>query len=104
MNFDVGDLGNLFGSFFSGQHQAGQPQGPVTGSDLQYTIDLSFEDVLNGLNTRLMVQHEVACSQCKGKKVEPGHDMEDGERHINLSAEEADDGIGSHRRRAPEHR
>jgi molecular chaperone DnaJ len=75
INFDVGDLGNLFGSFFSGQ-QGAQPQGPVKGKDLQYTIDLGFEDVLNGLNTRLMVLHEVLCSRCKGKKVEPGHDME----------------------------
>ncbi|PIE31694.1 molecular chaperone DnaJ [candidate division KSB3 bacterium] len=76
VNFDVGDIGNLFGSFFSGQQSATKDQGPAQGKDLQYTIDLSFDDVLNGLNTRLMVQHDVLCSRCQGKKTEPGTTME----------------------------
>lgn len=75
VHFDAGDLGNLFGSFFSGQQQ--QPaQGPAKGKDLQYTIDLSFQDVLEGLNTQLMVQHDVVCTRCYGQKVEPGQSME----------------------------
>jgi molecular chaperone DnaJ len=76
MGFDIGDLGNIFGTFFGGQQQQGQNYDPVKGKDLQYTIDLSFEDVLNGLHTKIMVQHEVICSRCNGRKVEPGHKME----------------------------
>ena len=76
MGFDVGDLGNAFGSFFGGQQKSEQPRGPVKGKDLQYTIDLGFADVLNGLHTKIMVQHEVVCTHCNGKKAEPGHEME----------------------------
>ena len=76
INFDVGDLGNLFGSFFSGQQSSTHSKGPIDGKDLQYTIDLGFEDVLNGLHTRLMVQHDVTCSRCHGKKIETGYEME----------------------------
>ncbi len=75
MGFDVGDLGNLFGSFFGAQ-QSKQTQEPVKGEDLQYTMDLSFEDVLDGLNTKVMVQHAVLCKRCDGKKTEPGYKME----------------------------
>ena len=76
VGFDVGDLGNLFGSFFGGRQQTPQSQEPVEGKDIQYTIDLSFEDVLDGLNTKIMLQHTVTCAHCKGKKTEPGYELE----------------------------
>jgi len=76
MGFDLGDLGNLFGAFFGGQPRNEQPQGPEQGKDLQYTMDLSFQDVLNGLNTKIMVQHDVVCKVCGGKKTESGYDLE----------------------------
>ncbi|MBD3309326.1 molecular chaperone DnaJ [candidate division KSB3 bacterium] len=76
MGFDVGNLGDLFGSFFGGQQQSDQTYGPVQGQDIQYTMDLSFEDVLNGLNTKIMVQHDVVCKRCQGQMTEPGHEME----------------------------
>ncbi len=76
MGFDVGDLGNVFGSFFGGQQKPGQPRGPVKGKDLQYTINLGFDDVLNGLHTKILVQHDVPCKRCNGKKTEPGYSME----------------------------
>ncbi|PID57545.1 molecular chaperone DnaJ [candidate division KSB3 bacterium] len=69
-----GDLGDLFGSFFNGGQQA--EQGPVKGKDIQYTIDLSFQDVLDGLHTKLMVRHDVVCTRCHGRKVERGHALE----------------------------
>ena len=76
INFDADDFGNLFGSFFGGQARAANARQPIDGNDLQYTIDLGFEDVLNGLNTRLLVQHDVVCGQCNGRGSEPGHDLE----------------------------
>lgn len=75
MGFDVGNLGDVFGTFFGGQGQAAQ-RGPTRGKDLQYTIDLTFEDVMNGLSTKIMVQHDVPCSTCKGSKTEPGRALE----------------------------
>lgn len=75
MGFDLGDLGHLFGTFFGGQARSEQARGPEQGKDLQYLIDLSFQDVLNGLNTKIMVQHERACKTCGGKKTEAGHEL-----------------------------
>ncbi|GAK50623.1 chaperone protein dnaJ 2 [Candidatus Moduliflexus flocculans] len=75
-HINVDDLGGMFGSFFGGQQRAANMRQPIDGSDLQYTIDLSFQDVLNGLNTRLMIQHDAVCEHCSGKGAEPGHDLE----------------------------
>ncbi len=76
IGFDMGDLGNVFESFFGGQRKTSQPRGPVKGKDLQYTIDLGFDDVLNGLHMKIMVQHDVECTRCHGKKTEPGYSLE----------------------------
>jgi molecular chaperone DnaJ len=91
MGFDIGNLGDLFGTFFSGQQKTQQAQGPVQGKDLQYTIDLSFQDVLNGLHTKIMVQREIVCKVCKGKKTESGYDLEtcqhcQGTGQVNIAA------------------
>jgi molecular chaperone DnaJ len=75
MGFDIGNLGDVFGTFFGGQAKESQ-RGPIKGKDLQYTIDLTFRDVLNGLNTKIMVQHDVVCHTCQGKKTEPGYELE----------------------------
>lgn len=75
VGFDIGNLGDLFGSFFGGQGKTEQSRGPMPGKDLQYTIDLSFQDVLSGISTKIMVQHDIVCKTCSGKKTEPGHDL-----------------------------
>ncbi len=70
-----GNLGDVFGTFFGGQGKEAQ-RGPVRGKDLQYTIDLTFQDVMNGLSTKIMVQHDIQCKTCHGKKTAPGRDLE----------------------------
>ena len=91
VGFDIGNLGDLFGAFFSGQQKREQAQRPTQGNDLQYTIDLRFEDVLNGLHTKIMVQRDVVCKVCNGKKAEPGYELEtcphcQGSGQINMAA------------------
>jgi molecular chaperone DnaJ len=76
MGFDLGNLGDLFGTFFGSQSKHQQTQGPMQGRDLQYTIDLSFQDLLNGLSTKIMVQHDIVCKVCGGKKTESGYELE----------------------------
>ena len=77
MGFDLNDLGDAFGSFFGAQRAgSAQPEGPVKGKDLQYTIDLSFDDIMNGLHTPIMVRHTVPCPRCNGRKAEPGEELE----------------------------
>ena len=74
-NFDVGDLGdlygNLFGGGFGGRAQRARPQ-PVKGVDLETTVSLSFEDSLKGAEVKIPVEVTVACRTCGGSGAEPG--------------------------------
>jgi molecular chaperone DnaJ len=71
---DLGDLSDLLGGIFGGN----APRGGRTrsresrGRDVEVQINLSFEDSLKGLTTKIPVDLETACSVCKGTGAEPG--------------------------------
>jgi molecular chaperone DnaJ len=73
--FDLGDLGDLFGGLFGrgrgGRQQQQQPRGQ-RGADVEAQINLSFEDALRGLETRIPVETETACRECGGTGAKPG--------------------------------
>jgi molecular chaperone DnaJ len=75
--FDLGDLGNLgdiFGGLFgrgARQQQQQQPRGQ-RGADVEAHVNLSFEDSLRGLETRIPVEIETACRDCGGTGAKPG--------------------------------
>jgi len=72
---DLGDLGDLFGGFFGrggrGREQQTQQRG-MRGADLEVEVSLSFEDSLQGIETRIPVEVESPCSQCGGSGARPG--------------------------------
>jgi molecular chaperone DnaJ len=69
--FDFGDLfGNLFGGGGPGRAR-GRPQ-PQRGADIEAIVNLSFEDSLRGIETKIPVEVETACSRCGGTGAEPG--------------------------------
>lgn len=71
-NFDVGDLGDLFGGLFNrGTTRTRRPQ-PERGPDLEVPVNLSFEDSLRGLETKIPVDVTTACRECGGTGAEPG--------------------------------
>ncbi len=74
-NFDVGDLGDLgdiFGGIFGrGPGRAQQPRA-ARGADLEVQVNLSFEDSLGGIETRIPVEVETACRECGGSGAKPG--------------------------------
>ena len=76
INFDFGDLGlgDIFGSFFGGQ-TGGRGQRQARGNDVETTIEVTFEDAVFGTEVDLRLQLEDTCEHCKGKTVEPGHDL-----------------------------
>ena len=72
--FDLGDLGDLFGGLFGGgarQQQRRGPQ-PERGADLQTEVHLSFEDALKGVQVPVRAEVETACHTCGGSGAEPG--------------------------------
>lgn len=75
VNFDFDDLGlgDIFGSFFGGG--GGRSRGPARGSDVQTQLDLTFEQAVFGTEVDIDLNLNDTCEHCKGKTVEPGHDM-----------------------------
>src|SRR5689334_4720158 len=69
-NFDIGDLGDLFGGLFGGPGRRGgarvrQERG-TRGADIDVTVSLSFEDSLRGIETKIPVEVDTACRECGG--------------------------------------
>ena len=73
VNFDFGDLGDIFGSFFGGGPQ--RQRQPDRGRDLEVQIEVSFEDAVFGTERDIKLDIEDTCEHCKGKRAEPGHDL-----------------------------
>jgi molecular chaperone DnaJ len=75
INFDFGDLGlgDIFSSFFGGG--TGGQQRQSRGRDVETNLELSFEEAVFGTEAELKLNLDDICEHCKGKTVEPGHDM-----------------------------
>jgi molecular chaperone DnaJ len=75
-NVDLGDLGDLFGSMFSGGGVGGMGGAPRStaqrGRDLTYEVSLTFDEALSGLSTKVDVQRTENCAVCHGSGAAPG--------------------------------
>ena len=73
-NFDFGDLGDFLGGVFNRGGSTGQRQRQrgMRGADIEAEVRLSFEDSLRGVETRIPVEVETACSECGGTGAKPG--------------------------------
>ncbi|HSX17427.1 MAG TPA: molecular chaperone DnaJ [Patescibacteria group bacterium] len=67
------DLGDIFSNFFGGQQQ-GRPR-QNRGRDVEVNVDLSFEDAVFGTEKEIHLNIDDTCEHCKGKTVEPGHEL-----------------------------
>ena len=69
--FDLGNLGDLLGGMFGAGGRRASRQ-PMRGNDLETHVRISFEDSLQGVQVRVPVEVETACSVCHGTGAEPG--------------------------------
>src|SRR2546423_8204301 len=71
---DLGDLSDLFGGFVGGRAGRGGTRRaqPERGADVEVAVNVSFEDSLRGLETKIPVQVTTACRECGGTGAEPG--------------------------------
>ena len=70
--FDLSNLGDLLGGMFGGGGRRAASRQPIRGNDLEAHVRISFEDSLKGVQVRVPVEAETACSVCHGTGAEPG--------------------------------
>jgi molecular chaperone DnaJ len=71
-DFSDFDLGDIFGGMFGRGGGRQQPQRGQRGNDVEVEVRVSFEDALQGVQTTVPVQLELACHTCHGTGAAPG--------------------------------
>lgn len=72
------DFGDLFDEFFGGFGGFGRStnrrtrNAPRRGGDLQYSVDLTFEESIFGVEKEIEISRDEVCETCGGKGAEPG--------------------------------
>jgi molecular chaperone DnaJ len=64
---------DIFGDVFGGTGARQRGRGR-RGDDLQYTLDISFEEAANGIETKIDVPYAKRCETCAGTGAKPGTD------------------------------
>ncbi len=70
--FNIFDLFGGGGGGGQGGFGGGGRAAPVRGSDLTYVLNLSFDDALKGVTTKIAVDKNIQCPVCHGNGAEPG--------------------------------
>lgn len=68
---DFSGFGDIFDMFFGGGGRQ-DPNAPRQGTDLQYTITLTFEEAIFGKETDINIPKEENCKTCSGSGAKPG--------------------------------
>ena len=68
-----GGFEDIFESFFGGGGgRAANPNAPRQGDDLQYKINLTFEEAIFGVEKEIQYKREESCHTCGGNGAKPG--------------------------------
>lgn len=72
-----GDIfGDIFSEFFSGGTRAGTRRGTQRGADLQYNMEVSFQEAAFGHTTEIDIPRLETCDQCGGIGARSSKDVE----------------------------
>ena len=67
-----GGFEDIFSSFFGSGGRRQDPNAPRKGDDLQYRMNISFEDAVFGKETEIEIPKEENCDTCHGTGAKPG--------------------------------
>lgn len=70
-DFDFGGFGDIFDMFFGGAGGA-RARGPQRGQDLEYELEVDFEDAAFGVEEEIQIPRTETCSTCGGNGAKPG--------------------------------
>lgn len=72
-DFDIGDLGDLFGGLFGGGGaRAGTRSRPTRGADLETSVTISFDEAMSGVTVPVRIEGPAPCETCGGSGAAPG--------------------------------
>jgi len=82
--FDFGGLGDIFESFFGnpfgssgfGRRSSGSKTGPQRGADLNYGIEITFEEAAFGTEKEISLNRRAVCNACNGTGAKQGTGIE----------------------------
>ena len=70
---DFTNFADIFGDLFGfGRQNTRQRNAPRRGADLQYRLDLTFEEAVFGIDKEIEITRDELCSTCGGSGAEPG--------------------------------
>ena len=73
INFDFGDLGDIFGDLFGGGVRSRtRTTRSRAGADIEAAVQVTFEEAAFGTEKVIELERQVACDRCGGDGVEPG--------------------------------
>ncbi len=75
VNFDFGDLGDVFGSFFGGG--SGAKTQSSRGADIETQITIDFHESIFGIEKNIELSKKITCHHCHGNGAEPGSKISD---------------------------
>ncbi len=71
-HFNLGDLGDLFATFFGDDLFGGRPGGRADGADVAAEVEIDLLDAARGATKSFTLQVAVTCATCGGSGVKPG--------------------------------
>ena len=71
-HFDLGDLGDLFATFFGNDLFGGRTAGQAHGADVAAQIEIDLAEAASGVSKTVTLQLAVTCDTCTGSGVQPG--------------------------------
>ncbi|MBI5621328.1 molecular chaperone DnaJ [Candidatus Falkowbacteria bacterium] len=72
INFDFGDMGDIFGDIFGFGSGGGRTRRAARGNDIQAELTVDFMESVFGLTKEIRLDRQVDCSTCGGDGAEPG--------------------------------
>ncbi len=78
VEFDMDDLGDMFGGFgdMFGFGGGSRERRSGRGADIQAQMNISFEEAAFGVKKEISVKRKVVCDKCQGNRAEPGTKIE----------------------------
>jgi molecular chaperone DnaJ len=71
-DFDIGDLGDLFGGLFGGSGRARAHANAARGADLETRVTVSFDESMSGVTVPVRIDGPAPCETCGGSGAAPG--------------------------------